>query len=96
MLEAVVGGAMATEFQVVIEDKPGALAKLGVALGDGGVNIEALLGLSLEGRSTVQFVPNNRDAAASVLDAGGLAIRGARCSSCASSISRACSATSHW
>lgn len=59
---------MATEFQVVIEDKPGSLAGLGGVLGDATVNIEAVHGISLEGKSIVQFVPNDPDATARALD----------------------------
>jgi hypothetical protein len=59
---------MPTEFQVIIEDKPGSLAGLGGVLGDATVNIEAVHGISLEGKSIVQFVPNDPDATARALD----------------------------
>jgi hypothetical protein len=59
---------MPTEFQVIIEDKPGSLAGLGGVLGDATVNIEAVHGISLEGKSIVQFVPNEPDATARALD----------------------------
>jgi hypothetical protein len=64
---------MASEFQVVIEDKPGTLAGLGSALGDATVNIEAVHGISLEGKSIIQFVPNEPDATARALDRAGIA-----------------------
>lgn len=64
---------MPTELQVILEDKPGTLADFGAALGDAGVNIEAIHGISLEGRSIVQFVPNDPDKAARALDAAGIA-----------------------
>ena len=63
---------MTTEFQVIIEDKPGTLAGLGSALGDVSVNIEAIHGISLEGKSIVQFVPNDSDATARALDRAGI------------------------
>jgi len=64
---------MATEFQVVLEDKLGALARLGDILGDARVNIEAIHGVSLEQGGLVQFVPNDPEAAARALDASGVA-----------------------
>ncbi len=60
---------MATEFQVILEDKPGTLAELGHALGDARVNIEAIHGMTLEGKSIVQLVPNDPDRTARALDA---------------------------
>ena len=64
---------MPTEFQVIIEDKPGTLAGLGSALGEATVNIEAVHGISLEGKSIVQFVPNDPDATARALGRTGIA-----------------------
>ena len=66
-------GPMPTECRVVLPDKPGALARLGEVLGDARVNIEAIHGLSLEGRSIVQFVANDPAKAGQALDAAGLA-----------------------
>ncbi len=62
---------MATEFTVVLEDRPGTLARLGSVLGDARVNIEAILGVSLEGKGLVHFVPNDPTKAARALDAAG-------------------------
>ena len=45
---------MATEFRVVLEDRPGTLARLGSVLGDARVNIEAIQGVSLAGQGIVQ------------------------------------------
>lgn len=63
---------MATEFKVVLEDKPGALAQLGRVLGDARVNIEAIHGISLERKGIVQFVPNDSIKAGRALDAAGI------------------------
>jgi hypothetical protein len=52
---------VAVELTVVLDDTPGSLARLGGVLGDAGVNIEAIHGLTQEGRGIVHFVP--RDAA---------------------------------
>jgi len=59
---------MATEFRIVLEDQPGALATLGGVLGDAGVNIQAIQGVSHAGKSVVQFVPRDSDRAGKALD----------------------------
>jgi hypothetical protein len=64
---------MATEILVVLEDRPGALARFGSALGDAGVNIEAIMGSTREGKGFVRFVPRDAEAATRALDAAGLA-----------------------
>ena len=63
---------MATEFKVILEDRPGTLAELASALGDARVNIEAIHGVSLERKGFVQFVPNDPRKAAHALDAAGI------------------------
>jgi len=60
--------AMATEFRVILEDKPGSLAQFGDVLGDARVNIEAIHAMSREGRSFVEFIPNDPTRAVQVLD----------------------------
>lgn len=63
---------MVTELTVILDDRPGALARLGGALGDARVNIEAIQGMSREGKSIVRFVPGAPDGAARALDAAGI------------------------
>lgn len=63
---------MATEFTVILEDRPGTLARLGGILGDARINIEAIHGVSQEEKGFVQFVPNDPDQAAGALEAAGL------------------------
>lgn len=63
---------MATEFTVILEDRPGALGRLGSTLGAARVNIEAIHGMSRDGRSLVQFVPNDPDKTAQALDSAGI------------------------
>jgi hypothetical protein len=63
---------MPTEFSVILRDEPGTLARLGGALGDAGVNIEAIAGRSGEGTSRVQFVCNAPTRAAASLEAAGI------------------------
>jgi hypothetical protein len=64
---------MATEFTVILEDRPGTLARLGIVLGDAMVNIEAIHGTSREKSAIVQFVPNDQGKATRALDAAGIA-----------------------
>src|SRR6185369_797931 len=59
---------MATEFRILLTDKPGTLAGLCGVLGDARVNIEAIQGVTLEGKALVRFVPNDPDKAARALD----------------------------
>lgn len=63
---------MATEFTVILEDVPGMLARLGGALGDARVNIEAIHGMSREGNGHVQLIPRDPNAAAHALEFAGI------------------------
>ena len=63
---------MATEFTVILEDRPGTLARLGAVLGDAAVNIEAIHGISREESGLVQFVPDDGGQAARALAAAGI------------------------
>jgi|SRR4029450_3940603 hypothetical protein len=64
---------MATEFTVILENRPGTLARLGTVLGDARVNIEAIHGNARETSAIVQFVPDDQDKAARALDTAGIA-----------------------
>ena len=61
-----------TEFKVTLADEPGTLARLGSVLGDAKVNIEAIQGMSREGKSTVQFVPADPNKTAHALGTAGI------------------------
>jgi hypothetical protein len=63
---------MAIEFTVILENRPGTLARLGIVLGDAMVNIEAIHGNTRENSAIVQFVANEQDKAARALDAAGI------------------------
>ncbi len=62
--------ATAQEFTVTIEDKPGALGKCCLALGERGVNILAFQSFVEEGESLARFLVDDSDTAQTVL--GGL------------------------
>ena len=64
---------MATEFRILLTDRPGTLAGFGGVLGDARVNIEAIQGVTLEGKGLVRFVPNDPEKAARALDEAAIA-----------------------
>jgi hypothetical protein len=66
---------MAIEFEVVLDDRPGTLARVGGALGEAGVNVEAIQGMSRDEKSIVHFVPDDPSAAARALEAAALPFR---------------------
>jgi hypothetical protein len=66
---------MATEFTIVLEDRPGALARLCTVLGDGRVNIEAIQGASREGQAVVHVIADDADRAARLLAAAEISWR---------------------
>lgn len=59
--------ATAQEFTVTIEDKPGALGKCCLALGERGVNILAFQSFVEEGESLARFIVDDPDTAKTVL-----------------------------
>ena len=63
---------MAIELSVILEDEPGSLARFGCALGDAGVNIEAIAGSSRDGIGRVQFVCTAPERAIASLEAAGI------------------------
>jgi hypothetical protein len=66
---------MAAEFTIILDDRPGALARVCTMLGDGRVNIEAIQGTCRAGQGHVQFVVNDPDGAARTLSAAGIPYR---------------------
>ena len=62
-----------TEFTIILDDTPGSLARLGSVLGDSRVNIEAITATAREGKSVVQFVPNDPERTGRSLGASGIA-----------------------
>lgn len=58
---------MATDFTIILEDRPGELARVGEALGNAGVNIEGVSGLVTDGRGVVHIAVEDGDAARSAL-----------------------------
>jgi hypothetical protein len=67
---------MAKDLTVSLEDRPGALADLGEALGNAGVNIEGICGLGVEGRGIIQVLVEDAAAARKALEGAGIKVEG--------------------
>jgi len=67
---------MATDFTIMLEDRPGELARVGEALGNAGVNIEGVAGAVTDGRGVLHLAIEDADAARSALSAAGVEISG--------------------
>ncbi|HEU4355979.1 MAG TPA: amino acid-binding protein [Actinomycetota bacterium] len=65
---------MATDLTVVLEDKPGELARLGEALGGAGVNIEGVCGVGSGGRGVIHVLVEDVAAARQALEGAGIAV----------------------
>src|SRR5258708_27558579 len=71
---------MQTDFMVVLEDRPGMVARVGEALGRAGVNLEGVCALISEGMGVLHvLLPDGRvDDARAALESDGLEIRTVR------------------
>ncbi len=65
---------MATDLTIMLEDRPGALAKVGKALGDAGVNIEGLSGVTVAGEGEVHVLVADAAAARTALEGAGIQV----------------------
>jgi hypothetical protein len=63
---------MAIEFTVMLPDEPGRLARLGQTLGEAGVNIEAIHGMTVGGHGLVRFVAASHGRARDALEKAGV------------------------
>jgi predicted amino acid-binding ACT domain protein len=70
------GGTMATDLTISVEDRPGAMASVGEALGKAGINIEGICGLGFEGRGMIHLCVQDGAAARRALDAAGIKVEG--------------------
>jgi hypothetical protein len=60
---------MAKDLKVILEDKPGSLAKLGEVLGVAGVNIEGICGTTVEGKGVIHVLVEDAIKARRALEA---------------------------
>jgi hypothetical protein len=67
---------MPTDLTVILEDRPGELARLGEATGEAGVNIEGMCALTGEGRGYIHILVDDgkADAARGALEAAGMGV----------------------
>lgn len=63
---------MATDFTVILENRPGTIAELGEAAGRAGVNLEGICGFPCEGRGVLHVVVEDADAARTAFDEAGI------------------------
>lgn len=69
---------MPTDLTVVLENRPGTLARLGEALGQAGVNIDGLCGFPSEGKGVIHVLVEDASAARRALQEAGLEVRNER------------------
>jgi|RhiMethySRZTD1v2_1073278.scaffolds.fasta_scaffold198273_3 hypothetical protein len=62
---------MATDLAVTVEDKPGALAGMGEAIGAAGINIGGVCGAAAPGGSVVHFLVDDPTGAREALEGAG-------------------------
>jgi hypothetical protein len=67
---------MAKDLLLSLEDRPGALADVGEALGNAGINIEGLAGFAIEGRGVAHILVEDAAAARSALESAGIKVEG--------------------
>jgi hypothetical protein len=65
---------MATDFTIMLADRPGELARVGEALGKAGVNIEGVAGAVADGRGVVHLAVENADDARAALESAGIEV----------------------
>ena len=67
---------MATDLEIVLEDRPGTLAALGEALGNAGINIQGVAGFAFEGRGILHVLVDAAGPAKAALESAGIEVRG--------------------
>jgi hypothetical protein len=63
---------MATDLSVVLEDRPGELARLGEATGQAGVNIEGMAAFTGQGRGIIHLLVEDAAKARAALEGAGI------------------------
>jgi hypothetical protein len=65
---------MAKDLTIILEDRPGTLADMGEALGNAGINIDAVCGLPCEGKGVIHIIVEDAAEARRVLEGGGFEV----------------------
>jgi hypothetical protein len=66
--------AMATDVSVILEDRPGELARLGQATGEGGVNIEGMAAFTGDGKGVIHLLVEDAAKARAALEGAAIGI----------------------
>lgn len=69
---------MVKDIAVLLEDAPGALAKLGEALGKAEINIEGVAGMTVVGRGVIHLLVEDSQKARRALEANDIDVEGER------------------
>ena len=64
------------DLTVSLEDRPGALADLGEALGKAGINIEGMCAVTSEGRGMIHLLVEDAGATRTALEGAGMKVEG--------------------
>lgn len=67
---------MPTDLTVILEDRPGSLAKVGEALGKAGVNIEGICGMTVDGKGLIHVLVQDAGKARRALEANHIQVSG--------------------
>jgi len=67
---------MSKDLTVILEDRPGSLAKVGEALGKAGVNIDGICGTTIEGKGVVHILVEDAAKARRALEANHFQVAG--------------------
>ena len=65
---------MATDLTLLVQDRPGALADVGEALGNAGINMEGGCGTGGDGRGVIHVCVQDAAAARTALEAAGITV----------------------
>lgn len=66
---------MAKDLTLILEDQPGALAKVGEALGKAGMNIEGVCGTTVEGEGVIHILVEDAAKARRTLEVNRITVR---------------------
>ena len=69
---------MAKDLTVVLDNRPGTLADLGEALGEAGINLDAMCGFPCEGKCVIHILVEDAGGARSALENAGLTVESER------------------
>jgi hypothetical protein len=70
--------AMSKDLTIILEDRPGSLAKVGEALGKAGLNIEGICGMTVEGQGIIHVLVHDAVKSRRALEANHLEVFGER------------------